>query len=211
MLVLAGGPGAPARVALPPLVAVVAADGGAEQADALGLVVDAVVGDLDSIGADTLASIARVERHPAAKDASDLELALQVALGFEAERVLVLGGAEGRLDHLLGELQLLAADACAGVQIDAQLGEAAVHVIRGSRPLLGSPGELVSLFALGGPAFGVVTEGLHYSLRGETLEPGSTRGLSNLFAAAEAHVLVERGVLLAVRPTGSATGERPGR
>lgn len=211
VLVLSGGPGAPARIRLPPLSAVAAADGGAEHAAGLGLPVDALVGDLDSVSAETLAGIAQIERHPVEKDASDLELALQAALRFEPDRILVLGGGGGRLDHLLGELLLLAADAYAGVQVDAQLGAAAVHVIRGSRTLAGSAGELVSLFAMHGPACGVVTEGLRYPLLGETLGQGSTRGLSNVFVEAEARVSVERGVLLAVRPSGSATGETPDR
>ena len=54
--------------------------------------------------------------------------------------------------------------------------------------LSGRVGELVSLFALHGPAHGVVTDGLVYPLHGETLEPGSSRGVSNVFAATEARV-----------------------
>ena len=194
VVVLAGGPDRPAAVALPPGATVIAADSGAE----LALQVDLAVGDFDSISAET-----RVERHPEAKDASDLELALNAALRLEPERILVFGGAGGRLDHLLGGLLLLAADAYAGVEVDAQFGAAAVHVVRRERVLAGEPGELISLFAVHGPARGVVTDGLVYPLRGETLEPGSTRGLSNVVAAPEVRIGVERGVLLAVRPSGS--------
>ena len=43
------------------------------------------------------------------------------------------------------------------------------------------------------------------SLAGETLVPGSTLGVSNVFAASEARIALERGVMLAVRPSGSAT------
>ena len=203
VVVLAAGPDPPVQLILPDGAMVIAADAGAE----LGFAVDLLVGDLDSISAETLAVIERVERHPEAKDASDLELALEAALSHEPDRILVVGGAGGRLDHLLGELLLLAADAYAGVQVDAQLGPGAVHVIRGERVLAGEPGELVSLFALHGPATGVVTEGLVYALRDETLHPGSTRGLSNVFSAAEARVSVGDGVLLAVRPNGTVPAE----
>jgi thiamine pyrophosphokinase len=199
VVVLTSRPDRPAGLAIPAGATVIAADGGAE----LGVPVDLVVGDLDSISAGTLAGIERVERHPEAKDASDLELALEAALRFEPDRILVIGGAGGRVDHLLGGLLLLAADAFAGIQVDAQLGFAMVHVIRRERILTGQPGELVSLFAVHGEATGVVTDGLVYPLCGETLEPGSTRGLSNVFAAAEARVRLERGVLLAVRPNGT--------
>ena len=84
--------------------------------------------------------------------------------------------------------------------MDAVLGDALVHVIRGERALNGEPGELISLFALHGPATGVVTEGLTYPLRGETLVPGSSRGISNEFSESEARISLETGLLLAVRP-----------
>ena len=201
VVVLAGGPDGPAGVALPPGATVIAADSGAE----LGGPVDLLVGDMDSISAERLAGITQVERHATEKDATDLELALTAALRLEPERILVLGSAGGRLDHLLGSLLILAADAYAGVQVDAQIGAAAVHVVRSERTLRGEPGDLISLFAVHGPAGGVITEGLVYPLRSETLELGSSRGLSNIFAAPEAWIGLERGVLLAVRPSGSAT------
>jgi thiamine pyrophosphokinase len=191
---------------LPAGATVIAADSGAELALELGLRVDLVVGDFDSISPATLETVERsgagIERYPVAKDVSDLELALVAALAFDPARIVVLGGAEGRLDHLFGELLLLAADAFSRVEIDAQLGAAAAHVIRGERVLAGSAGELISLFAVHGLATGVVTEGLVYELRGELLVPGSSRGLSNIFAASQASVMVEGGVVLALRPDG---------
>lgn len=199
VVVLAGGPDLPVGFALPAGAMVIAADSGAE----LGVPVDLAVGDFDSISSETLAGIAEVEPYPPDKDATDLELALAAALRLEPERILVVGSASGRLDHLVGSLLLLAADVYAGVRVDAQLGAAAVHVVRGERLFRGVPGELISLFAVHGPAEGVVTDGLVYPLRGERLDPGSSRGTSNAFAAGEARVSLARGVLLAVRPSGS--------
>lgn len=120
----------------------------------------------------------RIERHPAAKDATDVELALDAAMAFGPRRIVLVGDAGGRLDHLLGLLYLLGADAYAAVEVDAILGPATIHVVRRERLLVGEAGELVSLLALHGPAGGVVTEGLVYPLRGETLAAGSSRGLS---------------------------------
>lgn len=205
VVVLAGGPSSHAGLALPEGATLIAADGGAELARELGLEVDLAVGDFDSASEEAVARAARVERHPAEKDATDLELALAAALRLEPERILVVGGAGGRLDHLLGGLLLLASDAYAGVRVDAQLDAAAVHVVRSERALAGEPGELISLFAVHGPAHGVVTDGLVYPLRGETLEPGSSRGVSNAFAEPQARIALGDGVLLAVRPSGSAT------
>jgi thiamine pyrophosphokinase len=206
VVVFSGGPDRPTVDALPPGATVIAADGGAELARHLGLEVDLVVGDLDSVSATTLAEVAQVEGHAMEKDATDLELALTAALRLEPERILLLGSAGGRLDHLFGSLLILAAEAYAEVQVDAQIGSAAVHVVRGERTVRGEPGDLISLFAVHGPAIGVVTHGLVYPLRAETLEPGSSRGISNVFAVPEVRIGLERGVVLAVRPSGSATG-----
>ena len=206
VIVVAAGPG-PA-VDVPPARVVVAADGGLDRARELGVGVDVVIGDLDSVSADALAAAersgARVVRHPAAKDATDLELALDECVSLRAERVLVLASSEGRLDHLLSSLLLLGADRYAGLQLDALVGAARVHVIRGARSFEGTPGELVTLLAVGGPAEGVATEGLAYPLTGETLEPGSSRGVSNVFAAGTARVTVVRGTLLAILPVTAA-------
>ena len=183
---------------------VIAADSGADHALALGVPIDLAVGDFDSISADGLATLERVgvplERHPADKEATDLELALDAAAMRGSNRVVVVGGTGGRLDHALGGLSLLASDAYAGFELDALFGRATVHVVRQERRLAGRTGELISLLALHGPASGVVTKGLAYPLRGETLVPGSTRGVSNVFARAEARVALETGVLLALRP-----------
>jgi thiamine pyrophosphokinase len=209
VVVFANGPGRASPVSLPPGTAVIAADGGAEHALELGLAVDLVTGDLDSLAPSTLAALERdgvlIERHPVEKDASDLELALGEALELKPARIVVVAGGAGRLDHLLGGMLLLASDAFARVELDAQVGPAAVHVVRGERVLAGTPGELISLFAVNGPATGVITSGLVYALQGATLAPGSSLGLSNVFAESEARVSVERGVVLAVRPSGTVS------
>jgi thiamine pyrophosphokinase len=182
---------------------VIAADRGLEHARALGLEVTVAVGDFDSASPEAVAAAVAagtgIERYPADKDATDLELALDAALALGPARILVLAGDGGRLDHLLSMLLVLGSARYASVQVDARIGRAHVHVIRGERALEGTPGELISLLALHGPA-DVRTQGLAYALVGETLEPGSSRGVSNTFATAIARIVVERGVLLAVRP-----------
>lgn len=207
-VVVAGGDPGPAPLLPAPgeHTYVVAADAGLDRALALGLHVDVAVGDFDSVSVAGLAAAERAgcrsERHPCAKDATDLELALDAALAAGPERILVVGSEGGRLDHLLSSLLLLADPRYAACEVDALLGGSRLHVLHRERVLLGVPGEVVSLVAVHGPAEGVVTEGLVYPLRGETLSPGTSRGVSNVFAAAEARVALERGVLLAIRPGG---------
>jgi thiamine pyrophosphokinase len=206
VVVVSGGeaPGPRAVRAVPLGVPVVAADRGLDYALALGLDVTVAVGDFDSASpeavADAEASGTRIVRHAAEKDATDLELALDAALALEPERILVVAGEGGRLDHALSTLLLLASPRYDSAQIDALVGAARVHVVRKERVLDGAPGELVSLVPVHGPAVGVTTEGLVYPLRLETLDPGSTRGVSNVFEGTHARVSLEAGALLAIRP-----------
>jgi thiamine pyrophosphokinase len=210
VVVVAGGnPPDPDGLRQVPLgVPVIAADKGLEHAIALGLDVTVAVGDFDSASPDVVAraeaGATTVERHPAEKDATDLELALDRALSMSPERIVVLSGDGGRLDHLFSTLLLLGSSRYESVEIDAFIGAARVYVVRGERAIEGEPGELVSLFALQGPAEDVRTEGLSYSLDGETLEPGSTRGVSNVLVGERARVSVGSGVLLAICPRGGA-------
>jgi thiamine pyrophosphokinase len=208
VVVLSGGdalgPEVEAAAALMAEAYVVAADSGVEQAQAHGWPLHAAVGDFDSVDPDALARAeaegVRVERHPAAKDATDLALALEHAVARRPERIVVVGGGGGRLDHLLGGLLALADGAWAPADISALVGPARVFVVRHHLAVAGRLGELLSLLAVGGPATGVTTQGLRYPLLGETLHPGSTRGVSNELVDHLAQVTVESGVLLAVLP-----------
>lgn len=196
---------------VPEAAVIVAADSGVHHAALLGLAVHHAVGDFDSADPDTLAALeaagTEVVAHPVDKDATDLELALGVAEDLGARRVVVLGGGGGRLDHLLGNLLVLAAPRFANLVVDAALGAAAVHVARPWAPtvLHGRPGDLVTLLPAHGPAVGVVTDGLLYPLDHELLVEGSTRGLSNELAAPRAEVRLNAGCLLVVRPGGRGT------
>ena len=214
VVVVAGGdPPDPESVRAVPLGArVIAADRGLEHALALGLEVEIAVGDFDSASPEAVARAeaagTRIDRHPTEKDATDLELALDHALAMSPARILVLAGDGGRLDHLLATLLLLGSSRYESVEIDAFIGRARAYVVRGQRAIEGERGESVSLLALHGPAQGLRTEGLAYALVGETLEPGSSRGISNVFTAATARISVERGVLLVIRPGVSPNGAK---
>jgi thiamine pyrophosphokinase len=205
-LVFAGGDNiSPVPVAdLPADALVIAADSGVERAQSVGRSIHVAVGDFDSCTPAALARAeadgTRVERHPAAKDATDLELALDTARAEGAGYVTVVGGHGGRLDHLVANAVLLAAPAFTDLRIDARMGTALVTVVRSEASLPGEVGELLSLLPVGGPAVGVRTEGLRFPLHREDLPPGTTRGVSNEFLEPVAVVALDAGVLLAVQP-----------
>ena len=207
ILVLTGGDPANPSWPLPEADLVIAADSGLEQAALLGLSVDLLVGDLDSVSETALAAAneagIRIERHPADKDATDLELALAAAQREGASRVVVVGGAGGRIDHLLANALLMASPAWADLDIDWLVGDAKIVAVREEASFSGQPGDLLTLLAIGGPASGISTEGLEFPLVDEVLLASSTRGVSNVLAEEQAVVRLNGGVLLAIHQPGT--------
>lgn len=212
--VVVGG-GGPAAVALDALgdlgtdPLVIAADSGLTHAHDLGLTVHRVVGDMDSVDPAVLAAAADagvvVDRHPEAKDATDLDLAIDVARAARPSRLVVVTGAGDRFDHALSVALSVSAARHADVAVEAWVGTAHLWVVRQQVSLPGKPGQLLSLLPVHGPAVGVTTGGLLYPLHEEDLQAGSTRGVSNEWAAEVATVQLRSGVLVAVAPGAAGT------
>ena len=182
---------------------VVAADGGAFALERWKILPHLVVGDMDSLGEAGVERMARkgipVAKFSAAKDESDLELAVAQAIEVGATEIVLLGALGGdRLDHETANLLLLADPGYDGVRLEARRGALRIRPVRGagSLSLAGPVGALVTLLPVNGNADGVTTQGLRFPLRDETLRFGRARGLSNEVASLPATVTVRNGSLL---------------
>jgi thiamine pyrophosphokinase len=183
---------------------VIAADGGARHAAALGRPIDLWVGDGDSLGeagiealraAGVPVELARVD-----KDESDTELAIVAAATAGASRVTILGALGGaRVDHGLANVWLLAHRALTGRDVALLDDAARIRLLSvGRHDLAGRIGDLVSLFPFGGDADGLTTRGLRFPLTDEPLRSGPARGLSNVRETADAAIVVGSGQVLVV-------------
>ena len=182
---------------------VIAADGGLRNCRKLGLVPESIIGDLDSLDPAEVLQLERAGvqllRRPRQKDETDLELALFRTLELGIAQVVVLGALGGRLDMTLANLLLLAHPRLTELEIRLWSGDQTAWLLRPpGGEVSGRPGDSLSLIALGGEASGVVTEGLEYPLRSETLDLGVPRGVSNVLTASTALVQLKSGLLLAV-------------
>jgi thiamine pyrophosphokinase len=180
----------------------IAADGGSRHALACGRAPDVLIGDLDSLPDSARESLRRagtkVRTHPSEKDETDLELAVWFALREGFSSILIVGGLGGRTDQIVANLSLLADPALREYDIRIDDGREEALCVRESAVLLGATGDVVSLIPFGLAAEGVVTEGLQYPLREETLLPSRTRGVSNRMTESKAEISLERGVLLCI-------------
>ncbi len=177
----------------------VAADGGARIARLhLQIAPHIIIGDLDSLDDETAhwLDVNRVERiqHPRAKNETDLELALALAPKRGADRITILGALGGRIDHTLANIFLLGRDERARLATR----DAEMWITRGETEIRGRIGETVSLIPLNARVQGIVTDGLEFPLRGETLYQKSSRGMSNVLTSDRAHVRLKSGTLLIV-------------
>ena len=82
----------------------IAADSGLEYADKLGLKVDFLLGDYDSVDKDVLdryKSNTEFEIYPKEKDYTDTHLAIMTALKKGATDIYILGATGTRMDHTI--------------------------------------------------------------------------------------------------------------
>jgi thiamine pyrophosphokinase len=178
----------------------IAADGGSRHALACGRAPDVLIGDLDSLPDAVRDSLQRagtkIQAYAAEKDETDLELALAYAIREGYSRILILGGLGGRTDQILANLSLLTDPALEKLDVRMDDGREEAVWIREKIHLRGKAGDIVSLLPFGVPAEGVVTEGLKFPLRRESLVPFRTRGISNRMLGEDAVITVEKGILL---------------
>lgn len=180
---------------------VIAVDGGFAYLEDLGVAPDMAVGDFDSLG--YVPRCRRVARFPVNKDKSDMELAVEKALFWKQDDLVVYGALSRRLDHTIANLQMFAKFSERGVYVTGIGDDFAVRLLTGP-DVFELPSNLeagtVSVFSLSDKAEGVIESGMAYSLDDEPLTNRTSRGLSNELTGEAATVAVEKGTLCIFYP-----------
>jgi thiamine pyrophosphokinase len=182
----------------------IVADGGAKHCLEFGWTPDILVGDFDSLPPETVEDLAsrgvEVIRHPTDKDATDLELAIQLAISRGIEDLLILGAVGDRWDQSLANFLLLDRYAQTTASIRLVDGPQEAFLIRAGeeRMVEGHPGDVVSLIPLLRDVSGISTQNLAYPLSDGRLNFGSTRGVSNVLLSETGSVALQDGVLVCV-------------
>lgn len=180
----------------------ICADGGYRLAAEAGLSPDAFIGDFDSLPEQEIRCPESI-RVPVEKDDTDTMLCTRYAIEKGFRDILILGGLGGRLDHTIANLQTLSFAQAHGARariLDSR--NEAFLLPPGRHRIPEKPNTKLSLFAWGGEAEGVSLRGTYYPLENGTLTPALPLGVSNAFAAAEAEIGLESGMLLCVLSEG---------
>jgi thiamine pyrophosphokinase len=180
----------------------IGADGGTMHIFNMGLIPDAVIGDMDSIPGSALSRLTssniEINLYPADKNETDLELALEYAINSGIREILLLAAMGGRLDHALSNISLLADPRLLELNVRMDDGVEELFFCRDQAQVRGSSGDIVSLIPWGGEVTGIVTGNLKWPLQEETLFPHKSRGVSNEMLAEEASIKIKSGLLLIV-------------
>lgn len=177
---------------------ILVADGGAKLLKKYGLSADLLLGDLDSIGDETLAYVknhrVKIKKFPEKKDFTDTALCLDYLLEEGYEDIVILGALGTRLDHELAnlyDLKKLYKHGVRGKIIDDY--NEVTYVEEGKYDFEKSDKKYFSLINAG-DKMSFTTMGLYYEV--EDLEINAdnpSRGVSNEIVAERATITINYG------------------
>lgn len=181
---------------------VIGVDGGTAHCCQCGVRPDIIIGDLDSIPASTLNTCQEdsleIIQHPTRKDATDLELALDLALERGVDCLDIFAALGGRWDMSIGNILTAAADKYKPLKVCLYSGttQAAILHAGTTRTFHGSPGQVFSILPLAGTVTKVSLQGCEYPLHNRDIPFGSSLGMSNVYSSEKVSIFFTAGTLI---------------
>lgn len=143
-----------------------------------------LVGDMDSLVGFSEADIQNLDfeiiKYPTEKDITDAEIAVDHIMDRGFKRVIILGATGNRLDHTLGNFQLLYKLACNGIEAFIIDENETITMAQGNFSFIGEKGALLSLVPYNDKVFIQSTQGLYYPIHQRYLPIDSTYSISNV-------------------------------
>lgn len=181
---------------------IVATDGAAQIARKYGLSLDAIIGDMDSLDAQTREHYERLKTSILTfpdQESNDLEKALKflVESGF-TDSLVMLGLHGKRTDHILTNLSVLIRFRNYFTEMKSVDVYHIHYLLNEKYPELsvdGKKGSSISLLPMPSTS-GIVTEGLFFALTNAEMKFGEREGLSNIISEDSAVVRISSGSLL---------------
>lgn len=184
---------------------VIAADAGLEVLRPLHISPNAVVGDLDTVDKKVLEEYQNqpgieFEIHKPEKDETDTELALLTAARQGCEAVDILGALGGRMDHAIGNIQLMYQFFCQGMEVNIYDARNRLYLLGGHKVFHREKvyGKYISFLPMTETVEGLTLRGFKYPLQRRTIGLGTSLCISNELKREEGILELERGVLLCV-------------
>ena len=183
----------------------IAADSGLDFFYRSGIKPDVIVGDFDSVAAEPLAffraqeGIRMQELNPV-KDDTDTESSIRLAIEMGAEHITILGGTGSRLDHVLGNIELLGIGLQEQVSITILDAHNRIRMIDQGITIKREEqfGTYVSLIPYTTEVNHLTLRGFKYPLSDYCLKGFCSLGVSNEISEEEAVISFDGGILLVI-------------
>lgn len=179
---------------------VICANGGVLNAEKLKIKPDLIIGDLDSCRKNFERYSCEIITFPPEKDKTDTELAIDFARKIKPDEVIIIGALGKRIDHSIANIYLVLKEDYLGAPITIMDSYQEIRLISGELYINKCKvGEVVSLIPLTREVYGIVTTGLKYRLKNESLFMGYNKGISNEIESIPVSIKIESGLLLFIR------------
>lgn len=189
---------------------IIAVDRGLVYANQIGLRVDMLLGDFDSVKKEVFdqytkekeetVKAPRVIQLNPVKDMTDTEEAIDVAIREGATEITILAATGRRLDHSLANINLLMKPLKKSVKACILDKNNRVYLNNRDFSIKRSAlfGKYISFIPLSSEVSGVTLTGFKYPLNDYTLTIGNSLGVSNELIQEEAHVSLTDGILITI-------------
>ena len=164
-----------------------------------------IVGDFDSSCEETLSWFKEkkdieIRRFLPEKDETDTQISVSLAMELQSDVIYILGGTGTRIDHLLGNLQILSKPFENGIACYLIDSHNKIQLCRKYLKLKKEEqfGKYVSLIPHGEKVTGLTLKGFFYPLSHAVLDNTTALGISNEIVEEEAEIFVETGDLFVI-------------
>lgn len=167
------------------------------------IVPDIAIGDFDSVNARELLEIKkkvkRIEKHPKKKNKTDMELAVEHAIGMHPKEVMIYGAVGDRLDHSVANIHLLEQLDDKGIKGIIRDERNEIRIVTSQLKVKKDVRfQYISILSVT-EAVEVTLAGFAYDLSHAIIHRGQTLGISNEIRADEATIKVHSGKALVIR------------
>jgi len=182
---------------------IICADGGAKHLKKIGIIPNIIVGDLDSIDEKDInyykSKDVEFLKFPVNKDATDTELATEVALSLHPTDIIYIGTLGSRMDHTLANIFLLVKLLNLNIKGKIINENNEIFIIKNEIEISGSRDEFLSIIPITNFVRGITLSGLEYPLNNANIKLGSSIGISNQFKNDIARIKIQEGLLIVIK------------
>jgi thiamine pyrophosphokinase len=180
---------------------IIAVDGGLKRCLELNLIPNLLIGDMDSLPADSLENLpSGCEKiiHPAHKDETDTQLATQYCIDNKLQELIICNDLSGRLDHCLALIQNLLEAHRSGIKASLVSQTQIMQILSGQVTMAYPVNTLLSLLSVSDQTEFIDSTGLAYPLNNLTLYNWQSRGISNVTTEPSQSVNIASGLALVI-------------